>query len=120
MLEKLAGEYPGSWANDYNRGNLLAEPGRWEEAIECFERALELTATPPWAERLPAKLIGWIHNNRGQARCQGFRFGEARRSFSSALKLNPDDETANENLGIMGEIGQVLLEETAKASGLAN
>ncbi|HUY79959.1 MAG TPA: serine/threonine-protein kinase [Ktedonobacterales bacterium] len=77
----LASADPGALLN---RGNILAELDRREEALEAYDRAL--AALPP-DDRLRRKGL-W--NNRGVLLGELRRYAEADVAFSQALTLAPD------------------------------
>ncbi|MDD5037674.1 MAG: tetratricopeptide repeat protein [Methylococcaceae bacterium] len=110
-LDRLAQECPGWWAVHYNRGNVLKEMERWQEALESLDRALELATTSPWMEILPQVIISWIHNNRGAALAGWFRFDLARQAFEAALAADPANENARGNLDVLKEIDKIFLEQ---------
>ena len=73
-----AGHEPGNVEIWFNRGVVLAELGRHDEAIGSFDRALAIRPTSD----------GW--NNRGASLQSLKRWREALDSFNAALSLKPD------------------------------
>ncbi len=63
-----------SW---YNKGFGLAGMGRHEEAVRCFDEALDLD---------PRSVAAW--HNKGKSLCALGRYGEAIRCFNEALVLD--------------------------------
>jgi tetratricopeptide (TPR) repeat protein len=110
ILDQLAEECPDWWAVHYNRGNVLNELERWQEALQSLDRALEIATTPPWGDVLPPVIISWIHNNRGSAYSKGLRFALAKEAFEAALAVYPDDDVSRDNLEVLKEIDDMLLE----------
>jgi tetratricopeptide (TPR) repeat protein len=78
-------EDPRVW-NEIGRG--LAERGRHEEALACYDRALAIRRDIP-------QVLG----NRGNALRNLGRFDEAETSLREALRLKPDFANAHRNLG---------------------
>jgi len=72
----------------FNLGNVLAEQGRWAEAIGYFEQALQIQ--PDFAN---------AHNNLGIELCKRGDFVEAIAHFEQAVQLNSDFVSAHNNLG---------------------
>jgi tetratricopeptide (TPR) repeat protein len=66
----------------------LAERGRHEEALACYDRALAIRRDIP-------QVLG----NRGNALRNLGRFDEAETSLREALRLKPDFANAHRNLG---------------------
>jgi tetratricopeptide (TPR) repeat protein len=64
-------------------GKTLNEKGQWEDALECYDKALEIgsSCADTWC-------------NRGLTLYLLERFEEALPSFEKALKINPENETA--------------------------
>lgn len=65
------------------KGNALFELGSFQDALECYEKALELE---------PENDIFW--SNRGVTLLELNRFEEALESFNRALTINPENEDA--------------------------
>ena len=70
----------------YNKGNALRELGRYEEALRCFDKALEID---------PKHVLAW--NNKGIALHNLGRYEEALRCFDKALEIDPKHERAKNN-----------------------
>jgi len=88
---KLPASYPDTLANAWNNLGLLAtREGRAEEAIRCFQKALQLS---------PDHLIAL--NNLGNAYRLVKNWGEARHTFERALEVSPADADANYGLGMV-------------------
>jgi tetratricopeptide (TPR) repeat protein len=75
----------GAW---YHRGQALCSDGRFDEAVACYDRALELSPGDP---------LLW--KRRGFALIKAGRYREAAASFDRALALDPDDTTAWQRKG---------------------
>ncbi len=64
----------------FNRlGIALKAQGKWQEAIECYRKALKIVPTDEG-----------LHYNMGLAFFEGGRVNEAVASFSNALRFNPE------------------------------
>jgi protein O-mannosyl-transferase len=74
----------------YNLGLALAMQGKLPEAINHYERALQLN--PDFAE---------VHNNLGDVLTIQGKLAQAARHCERALQLNPDYAEAHNNLGIV-------------------
>lgn len=74
---------------EITRGDALAHVGRHEEAIKCFDKALEVN---------PKHEGVW--NNKGLALVNLGRFEEAIKYFDKAIELNPRLEEACNNKGL--------------------
>jgi tetratricopeptide (TPR) repeat protein len=75
--------------NVWNRkGNALLELERFDEALECYRRAIEME---------PENDVYWT--NMGVALLELERFDEALEAFNRALMINPK----NEDAGILRE-----------------
>jgi Tfp pilus assembly protein PilF len=73
-----------------NLGNIYAEQGRTEEAIQEFRAALKINPDDPEA-----------HTNLGSAYGNLGRFDEAIFEFKTALMFKPDYASAHNNLGLV-------------------
>ena len=72
----------------FRKGVVLAEKGRWNEALDLFNQAL----------RFDSNLAGaW--NNRGTCLFHLGRLGEACRSYEIALELDPRNALLHKNYG---------------------
>lgn len=74
----------------YNKGRALAELGKFREALECLDRALELDRNDPEI---------WI--NRGAMFAQLERYDEELDAYDHALELNPNYSEAWYNKSII-------------------
>jgi tetratricopeptide (TPR) repeat protein len=79
---------PNSWIANYTLGFALVEKGRLEDAVEHFEKALQLKTDFPEA-----------HNNLGAVLARTGRPGDAIEHFRQALRSRPDYVEARINLG---------------------
>ncbi len=88
---------PTSWLAYNNLGNVMLETGRGPEAIELYQKALQLN--PNMVE---------AHNNLGLALAQLGRTSEAVDQYELALKFNPHFGLAHANLGnALSRLGRV-------------
>lgn len=87
-LQVLTRWQPGSALNFGYLGDILVLEGRDQEAIQIYQRALELD------EYLP-----WIHNNLGVLLLEGDQPAQAAEHFQAAIDLSPQNVTAYVNLG---------------------
>ncbi|MGA2799213.1 MAG: tetratricopeptide repeat protein, partial [Thermoguttaceae bacterium] len=79
-------------------GLVLASRGQIDEAIEHYEKALEIKPDYPDA-----------HNNLGIALASCGRIGEAIEHYEKALEINPDYAKAYNNLGIaLANCGRII------------
>lgn len=72
-----------------SQGMACVRRGDYENAVECFERAIGID---------PAHAVA--HNNLGGALVELGRYDRAVSSFKRALELNPDYAQAHHNLGV--------------------
>ena len=72
----------------YSKGAALISLGRFEEAIECLDKAIEIN---------PMNEVTW--NNKGNALSRLGRHEEAIDCYDRALKINPSYEVAWNNKG---------------------
>jgi len=99
---KLSATYPDTLPNSWNNlGILSTREGHMEEAVEYFQKALQLSPDHPIA------LI-----NLGNAHRQLKHWDGARAAFERALKVNPADPEANYGLGMV----YAQTDDTARAS----
>jgi tetratricopeptide (TPR) repeat protein len=73
-----------------NRGNVLLDMNRLEEALQSYERAIELSPQ-----------LSQAHNNRGVVLGQMGREADALESLGTALALAPDDGLAHWNRALL-------------------
>ena len=92
---------PQSVNAHYNLGFGLAQLGRHQEAVEAYERALEIEPD-----------YGFAHNNLGNALNKVGKREEAIRHFRKALELDPTYAEAHHNLA------NVLVEENRLGEAL--
>lgn len=97
-LDSLLRECPEYWAAHFNRGNALKEMKHWKEAIEAYDKALELAEKPPWLGILPMHIVSQIHNNRGGALLDWGMLDSAMQAFQAGLKADPTNRIAQVNL----------------------
>ncbi len=73
----------------YNKGLALAKLGKYEEAIECFDKAIELNPNfaPAW-------------NNKGVALAKLGKYEEAIKCYDKALEIDPNYYYAWNNKGV--------------------
>ena len=95
--QKLLQAYPQSIIVINVLGAALQELGQFEEAVQAFDRAIQLN--PDNAE---------AHSNRGVALQRQGRLEEAVQSIDRAIQLNPDYAEAYSNRGVaLQELGQL-------------
>jgi predicted O-linked N-acetylglucosamine transferase (SPINDLY family) len=73
-----------------NKGNVLHELKRFDEALQSHEEALRIK--PNYAE---------AHNNKGNALKELKRYSEALHSYKEALRIKPDYAAAFSNKGVV-------------------
>jgi tetratricopeptide (TPR) repeat protein len=79
-----------------NKGTALDQLGRYEEAVECFDKVLEIN--PKDAEAL---------NNKGSSLIKMNRYEEAVECFDEALTIDPHNFVTHYNKGIaLGKLGR--------------
>ena len=72
-------------------GSSYFKAGRFDSAVACFERAIELLPTYSWVR-------GMAFANLGNVRFAQGRYRDAITHLSEALRLNPNDADAHNNL----------------------
>jgi tetratricopeptide (TPR) repeat protein/predicted amidophosphoribosyltransferase len=72
-----------------NKGTSLEKVGRYEEAIKCYEKALEIN---------PQQTETWF--NKGNSLGRLGRFDEATKCHDKALEINPQHPTGWNNKGV--------------------
>ena len=82
-------ESPESPQLDYNIANLMHEMGKYEEALDRFNGALE---------GQDAELYARTHYNMGNTYYRMGDYAQAITSYTKALEANPDDMDAKLNL----------------------
>jgi tetratricopeptide (TPR) repeat protein len=88
---QLHANYPGTLPNAWNNlGILAARAGRTDEAIQNFQRALQID---------PDHMIAL--DNLGNAYREKRRWENAKTVLQRALQLNPEDPEANYSLGMV-------------------
>jgi tetratricopeptide (TPR) repeat protein len=79
------------------RGETYREMGRYGEALDDFNRAIDLDPALEWLE--------WAIANRGETYRRMGRYGEALADFNRAIELDPDDART---IGSRGETYQAM------------
>ena len=80
-----------------NLGRLLADQGRYDEAIRQLQKALEIDPD-----------LAVAHGNLGYALADRGQVDEAIAEFQTAMKIDPDDATTHYNLGlVLADRGQL-------------
>ncbi len=72
-----------------NKGNSLVESSMYDDAIKCYDKALELN---------PGAMEAW--NNKGLALARTGRLSEAIQCYDKALEIDPSDNEVMYNKGI--------------------
>lgn len=111
LMEDTIRKRPGNARPHNDKGNALIHAGKPEEAIACFERALEIDSSYYY----PAF-------NLGMAYSMLKRDPEAVAAYQRALKIDPADPVARNNLGAsLARLGRMkeAAAEFAKAVELA-
>lgn len=91
MVSGLQGMCHASTAVEwYNKGNDWLNKGMWKEAIECYNRALELDPD-----------LSIAYNNRGKAYGDLGQYDKALADCTRALELNPNLDVAYNNRGAL-------------------
>ena len=85
MKEKISHVEKDAYAWN-NEGKALYEQKKYDEAIQCFNKAIELN---------PSYELAW--NNNGTTLYMLKRYKEAIKCFDEVLKINPNNETAKKN-----------------------
>ncbi|MCZ7369389.1 MAG: tetratricopeptide repeat protein [Candidatus Methanoperedens sp.] len=96
MSDKSGGNGTDSANTWGNKGNTLVESSMYAEAIQCFDKALEIN--PRSAE---------IWNNKGLALARTGRFADAIKCYDKSLELKPGDGEVIYNKGVtLAQLGQ--------------
>ncbi|MBL0060494.1 MAG: tetratricopeptide repeat protein [bacterium] len=74
----------------YNLGNAMYDAGEFERAMKIYSGAIDSTRTPEQLER--------AYYNMGNASFQAQKFDEAIASYIEALRNDPNDDDAKQNL----------------------
>jgi Ca-activated chloride channel homolog len=85
-IEKNQSSYPGH----HNLGGALYRQKKYDEAIQKFQSAVNLSKTP--------KEKAYSLHNLGNSYVQAQKFGEAVDAYKEALKIKPDDDDTRYNL----------------------
>ena len=88
LWEDTLAKNPGAWMAQANLGVVLARQGKLAEAIQSYERLLQLK--PEYAE---------AYNDLGNALVEQGKLPEAIQSYERALQLKPDKAMVYINLG---------------------
>jgi tetratricopeptide (TPR) repeat protein len=79
-----------------NKGNALVERSMYNDAIKCYDKALEIN---------PGSMEAW--NNKGLALARTGRLAEAVQCYDRALEINPGDNEVMYNKGIsLAQLGK--------------
>jgi len=70
----------------YNKGLDFGKSGKYEKAIECFDKAIELNPN-----------FAWAYNNRGTAHYYLKEYEKAVEDYNKAIELDPKDTRAYDN-----------------------
>ena len=88
---------PNSWAGYNNLGVAFWRSGRVNDAIVCWQRALQIK--PDYPE---------VHNNLASPLAQAGKFDDAIRHYEQALRTKPDYVEVQCNLGIvLAQVGRL-------------
>jgi tetratricopeptide (TPR) repeat protein len=96
LFDRMFGKTTGSW---YRKGvDLYYKHGKFQEAIQCFDRVLEIE---------PGHAGAW--NGRGVCLKELGRYEEAIQCFDKVIALNPQDEEIYYNKGeALEKLGKAL------------
>jgi len=75
---------------DYRRGNDYSDRGDWRSAIDSYTKSIRL---------LPSH-FSFMHYNRGIAYCHIGDYGRAKADFEEALRRDPNQPGARQNLEV--------------------
>lgn len=78
------------------RGQILAELGEYDEALELLDEAIQAGEQP-----LPPESFAYLLNGKGLALAGLQRYGEADDAFQKSLELCPDNGWTHYNRGLM-------------------
>ena len=90
LCRQIVKEVPGNAYAWHLLGLLAYQVRRWDEALDCYRRALRLR--PDLAE---------VHNSQGAALIGCGRWEEALQSIQQSLRLQPNNADAHHNQGII-------------------
>lgn len=93
VFQGISGQYPRLSGPLVNEGLIHLQQGRWDDALEAFDRSLKVNEQNPYA---------W--NLRGVALRESGKFAEARASYERALALDPLYARAHFNLGVLADL----------------
>ena len=79
----------------YNMGNAYADLGQYKEAIEAYQKAIQINARSAEPQKLSKP-----HNNLGLAYAASGQLSDAIVEFNQAVQLRPDYAEAHFNLGV--------------------
>ena len=97
LLKKLFG---GRRDDDYHAGIALYNEGRFEEAIECFETAIEGASESSTTYRLGVFYAAEAHAGIGRSLLKAERYEEAREHLEKALEETPNFPDLQYCLGV--------------------
>lgn len=80
-----------------NKGNMYMNRGAWAQAIDEYNAALD---ADPGSMVAKDNLV-LVHNNWGIALFRGRKYEEAKAQWEEALKMNPYDRNAKQNLQVL-------------------
>jgi uncharacterized protein YjbI with pentapeptide repeats len=103
-FSKLIGESIHQLA--INKGNALRNEGKYNEAIEYYDKALEIN--PNYADAL---------NGKGNALRNKGKYNEAIEYYDKALEINPRHPYANSNISLALDKLEGIKSEEGKKSG---
>jgi tetratricopeptide (TPR) repeat protein len=88
VLDQTSMNDPLSEANWYNKGIALYDQGKYDEAIQAFDEAIEIN---------PQNANAW--STKGAALCQQDKNDEAIQAFDEAIEINPQNADTWNNKG---------------------
>ena len=96
LLAEARKRYPANWVLVWTEGRVLIDEGRYEEAIDRFERleAVDTSRLPDDGPAYDERLFGEIaHDTRGLCLFRLGRYDDAAAAYAAAERSAPEDPT---------------------------